>query len=74
MMHGQDMVCKCMSQGRSCHLLDFADLLEDQDLSSKDYRVTDQKTCLLVKQCVQLQKLPPTPVLCRLAVTILGLL
>ena len=56
------------------HLLDFADLLEDQNLSSKDYRVTDQEPCLLVEQRVQLQELPPAPVLCRLAVTVLRLL
>ena len=68
------------SQGRQLHeprgwyLLDFADFLEDQNLSSKDHRVTDQEARLLVKQCVQLQKLPPTPVLCRLAVAILRLL
>lgn len=57
-----------------CHLLDFADLLEDQNLSSKDYRVADQEACLLVEQRVQLQKLPPAPVLGRLAVTVLRLL
>lgn len=56
------------------HLLDFADLLEDQNLSSKDYRVTDQEPCLLVEQRVQLQELPPAPVLCRLAVAVLRLL
>ena len=56
------------------HLLDLTDFFEDQDLSSKHDRVADQEACLLVKQGVQLQELPPAPVLCRLAVPILRLL
>ena len=56
------------------HLLDLTDFFEDQDLSSKHDRVADQEACLLVKQGVQLQELPPAPVLCRLAVPVLRLL